>query len=135
MILLDSSLIVAYSNKADENHARALQIIKSLERGKYGTPVITDYIFDEVVTVMLVKTRNLERVSELGETLLNSTVLFRIDEDLFNRAWSIFKEQRKPEFSFTDCATIAVCKANGISNIATFDEDFQKLDGYNIIGL
>ncbi|MEM2913691.1 MAG: PIN domain-containing protein [Candidatus Bathyarchaeia archaeon] len=134
MILLDSSLIVAYSNEADENHAKALQIVEDLERGKYGTLVITDYIFDEVVTVMLVKTKNLEKVLELGETLLNSTLLFRINEDLFNQAWRLFKEQGKPKFSFTDCTSIAVCRANGISNIATFDEDFLKLGEYKIIG-
>ena len=66
MILLDSSLIVAYSNEADENHEKALKIVKDLERGKYGTPAITDYIFDEIVTVMLVKTKNLKKVLELG---------------------------------------------------------------------
>ncbi|MEM2990846.1 MAG: PIN domain-containing protein [Halobacteria archaeon] len=135
MILLDSSLIVAYSNESDENHARALQIVRDLERDKYGTLVITDYIFNEVVTVMLVKTKNLEKVLELGETLLNSTVLFRVNEDLFNEAWRLFKEQSKPKFSFTDCTSIAACKANGISNIATFDEDFLNLGEYNIIGL
>lgn len=134
MILLDSSLIVAYSNEIDENHSRALQIVRDLDVGRYGTPVITDYIFDEVVTVMLIKTKNLEKVFELGETLLNSTLFFRIDENLFSLAWSIFKEQRKPIFSFTDCASIAVCRINGISNIATFDEDFKKLKGYTIIG-
>ncbi|MBS7610322.1 type II toxin-antitoxin system VapC family toxin [Candidatus Bathyarchaeota archaeon] len=135
MILLDSSVIVAYSNEADENHEKALQVVKDLDRGKYGTPVITDYIFDEVVTVMLIRTKNLEKASELGGTLLNSTLLLRIDEHLFSLAWSIFKEQRKPTFSFTDCTSIAVCRANGISNIATFDEDFQKLDGCTIVGL
>ena len=72
MILLDSSLIVAYSNEADENHEKALKIVREMEKGRYGTLIITDYIFDEVVTVMLVKTKNLEKVSELGEALLNS---------------------------------------------------------------
>ncbi|MBS7612124.1 type II toxin-antitoxin system VapC family toxin [Candidatus Bathyarchaeota archaeon] len=135
MILLDSTLIVAYSNEADENHAKALQVVKDLDRGRYGTPVITDYIFDEVVTVMLIRTKSVEKVFELGETLLNSTLLLRIDEHMFSLAWSIFKEQKKPTFSFTDCTNIAVCRVNGISNIATFDEDFQKLEGYTIVGL
>lgn len=135
MFLLDSSLIVAYSNEADENHERALQVVRDLDRGRYGTPVITDYIFDEVVAVMLIRTKKVEKVFELGEALLNSTLLLRIDEHLFSLAWSIFKEQRRPMFSFTDCASIATCRANGISNIATFDEDFKKLEGYTIIGL
>jgi len=133
MILLDSSLIVAYSNEADENHKKALRIVKDLEKGKYGTPAITDYIFDEIVTVMLVKTKNLKKVLELGEALLNSTLLFRVDEEIFRLAWNIFKEQQKPRFSFTDCTTIATCKVNGIRNIATFDQDFERLKGYTII--
>jgi predicted nucleic acid-binding protein len=59
MILLDSSFIMAYSNEADVNHAKALSIIKDIERDKHGTPIITDYVFDEVVTVMLMKTKKL----------------------------------------------------------------------------
>ena len=49
LILLDSSLIVAYSNEADENHAKAKQVIEDVAKERYGTPVITDYVFDEVV--------------------------------------------------------------------------------------
>jgi len=70
---------------------------------------------------------------ELGEALLNSTLFFRVDEETFHSAWNIFKEQRKPRFSFTDCTTIATCKVNGIRNIATFDQDFKRLKGFTII--
>jgi len=135
MLLLDSNFIVAYSNEADINHAKALQITKEIDTGAHGTAVITDYIFDEVATVMLIKTKNLTKVSELGETLINAAVLLRIDEDLFNHAWKIFREQKKPSLSFTDCTSIAACKTNGISNIATFDKDFQELTKLTIIGL
>jgi len=135
MILLDSSLVVAYSNEADENHAKALQLMEDIDRGKYGSPAITDYIFDEVMTVMLFKTKNLNRSVELGETLLGANLLFRVDEDLFNLAWKTFKEQREPSLSFTDCTTIVVCRANGITNIATFDEDFRRLKQFEVVGL
>jgi predicted nucleic acid-binding protein len=110
MILLDSSFIVAYSNEADENHSKALQIAIDIDKGKYGTPIITDYVFNEVVTVMLIKTKNLLKVVELGETLLNAALLFRIDEEIFSLAWRIFKEQRNPNLSFTDCTSIALCR-------------------------
>lgn len=78
MILLDSSFIVAYSNEADENHERAFQIARDVDKGKYGTPVITEYIFSEVVTIMLIKTKNLEKTFELGEALLSSTLLLEL---------------------------------------------------------
>ena len=84
LILLDSSLIVAYSNQADENHSKAKQVVEDVAKERYGTPVITDYVFDEVVTVMLARTRSLARATKLGETLLEATQLVRIDEDLFD---------------------------------------------------
>lgn len=134
MILLDSSFIVAYLNEADENHSKAIRVADDLDKGKYGTPVMTDYIFDEVITVMLMKVKNIAKASEVGEALLNSTLLLRIDEHIFDLAWSMFKKQDKPRFSFTDCTTIAICKVNGITKIATFDKEFQNLKEYTIIG-
>lgn len=135
MIFLDSSLIVAHSNEADENHAKALEIIKDVTKGRYGTSVITDYIFDEVMTVMLAKTKSVTRTVDLGEKLLGAALLLRIDGSSFDLAWKIFREQRKQVFSFTDCASIATCRANGISNIATFDGDFQGIEEFTVIGL
>ncbi len=134
VILLDSSLIVAYSNEVDENHPKAKQVADDVAKEKYGTPVITDYVFDEVVTVMLARTKSLARVTKLGETLLAATRVVRVDKDLFDAAWVIFKQQRRNKLSFTDCTSIAVCRANGISNVATFDEDLAELDNVNAIG-
>ena len=135
MILLDSSFIVAYSNEADGNHEKAFLEMENIEKGDYGSPTITDYIFDEVTTVILVKTRNLKRAVDLGEKLLSATILFRVDGDVFYLAWKLFKEQRELKFSFTDCTSIALCKTNGISNIATFDRDFKTLLDFKTIGL
>ncbi|MEM2902240.1 MAG: PIN domain-containing protein [Candidatus Bathyarchaeia archaeon] len=135
MILLDSSLIIAYSNEADQNHVKALKIVEDVDKGEYGTPAITDYIFDEAVTVMLVKTKSPRLVADLGEKLSRACLLFRVDEQLFNASWKLFKEQVKPMFSFTDFTTISVCKANRIPNIATFDEDFLKLKEFKIVGV
>ncbi len=133
MILLDSSFIVAYSNEADENHAKALQLAKDIDGGKYGAVAITDYIFDEVVTVMLIKTKDLGRVAELGEALLNAALLFRIGEDIFDLAWKTFKEQQAQRLSFTDCTSIVACRTNGISNVATFDRGLQRLREFNVL--
>ena len=69
MILLDASFIIAYFNEADVNHAKALRMAKDIDDGKYGPTVITGYIFDEVITVMLYRTRKLKQVAEAGEML------------------------------------------------------------------
>jgi predicted nucleic acid-binding protein len=92
----------------DENHAKAEQVVDDLAKEKYGTPITTDYVFDEVVTVMLARTKSLARAIRLGEPLLEATQLVRIDDGLFDATWMIFKQQRKNRFSVTDCTSIAV---------------------------
>jgi len=135
MILLDSSFLIAYLNEADINHAKALRMAKDIDDGKYGPTIITDYIFDEVITVMLYRTRKLKQVAEAGEMLLRANRLFSIDRDTFDLTWGTFKEQKRTMLSFTDCASIAVCRTNGISNVATFDEEFRRSEGLSVIGI
>lgn len=135
MILLDSSFLVAYLNSLDENHERAVEIAKRIDEGDYGVPAITDYIFSEVVTVMLLRVRDVSKVASIGDQLLRAVQLIEVSREAFDVAWRIFKEQEKPRFSFTDCTSIAVCKLHGIPKIATFDKDFRRVEGLTVIGL
>jgi predicted nucleic acid-binding protein len=41
-------------------------------------------------------------------------------------AWKLFGEQKGMRFSFTDCMIIAQMSLNGIDQLATFDEEFEK---------
>lgn len=134
MILLDSSFLVAYANKVDANHEKAYREMENIERGVYGTPAITDYVFDEVVTVVLARTKDAKATNELGEKLVSATTMLRIDEDIFRLAWELFKGQERPVLSFTDCTNIATCKINGISSIATFDEDLRSVGWLKVVG-
>lgn len=135
MILLDSSFIIAYSNEKDQYHAMALEIAKEIDDGKYGTPVVTDYVFDEVVTVMLSRTGNLPRVVDLGEKLLRANRFLRVEEQGFQSAWEAFANQKKRRLSFTDCTCFEICKSNGISSIATFDGDFAEVSSIKLVGV
>lgn len=134
MILLDTSFIVAYYNIRDENHSKATEIMKELEEGKYGDLCITDYIFDECITVTFVRLKNLEKTVEIGDTLRKLTQMFKIENDIFEDSWNLFKSQKETTFSFTDCATVSLMKKENITNIATFDEDFKKIKGINVVG-
>ncbi|MGQ4834306.1 MAG: PIN domain-containing protein [Candidatus Asgardarchaeia archaeon] len=52
-ILLDSSVIIAFFNKRDKNHKRALELTEKALIDHYGTIFISDYVFDETVTYLL----------------------------------------------------------------------------------
>jgi predicted nucleic acid-binding protein len=93
MILLDSSLIVAYYNKVDQNHAISRDILRRIDGGEFGTPVITDHVFDESVTVILARTGSIPMSKRLGEILLDSTFMIRIGPEAFSLAWKRFSKR------------------------------------------
>ena len=135
MILLDTSFIVAFYNIRDENHLRAKNLMPDIINGKYGYLYISDYIFDEVITVIFGRLKNLMKTIHIGEYLRKSTKLLEITGSNFEDAWKIFKKQKETDFSFTDCTSISLMKRMNIKNIATFNEDFLKIKEINVIGV
>ncbi len=125
MIFLDTGPILAYANTNDEQHTRATEIFKEIDDGIYGNAAITDYVFDEAITLTISRTKNFKLAIKTGEYLLKSIDFLKVDQSMFNDAWGIFKAQHSHALSFTDCSIIAACKANGISTIATFDSTLK----------
>ena len=135
MIILDTSFIVSYFNKRDQNHLQAVKLMEEVANITYGPLSITDSIFGEVVTVCLLRLKSLRKASQIGNTLLNSMKIIEVDKTSFDQAWHLFSKQKSTIFSFTDCTTVSVMRENDIKNIATFDEDFGKIKGINTVGL
>src|SRR3989344_72793 len=118
----------------DQNHQQAVKIRDDIIRGKFGKLFISDYIFDETVTVTLGRTKDIKKVIFIGEHLKASSKIFKVDEKIFRKAWTIFKEQKETYFSFTDCTTIGIMDENDITNIATFDKEFRNVPWIKVIG-
>ena len=133
MIALDSSFLIAFKVRNDAHHERASALMKQVASESFGKPFITDYIFDETVTGIFVRSKNLKIALEYGNELLASLVMFEIDEETFREAWKIFSGQRKKELSFTDSTTIAVMNVHDAKRIATFDGDFGNIEDISVI--
>ena len=133
MIFLDSSFLVAVEVKTDQNHEKAIQIRDKIIGGKFGETTISDYIFDETITTTFNKTKNLKEAVFVGTNLQNSAEVIKVDEQIFNEAWNIFKEQKNTKFSFTDCTVVALMNEHKIKYIATFDEDFKKIKEISVV--
>jgi hypothetical protein len=133
MIFLDSSFLVAYSNEKDEYHEKAVKIAKEIDNDKYGTAVITDYIFDETMTTLLSRTGNFAKTIETGNKILDTVSVLNMDSSLFLEAWRVFKAQKKLSLSFTDCSIIAMCKTQGILTLVTFDRLLKEESRMNIV--
>ena len=133
MIFLDSSFLIAYYNSTDKHKNKALDIMDNLIAGKYGTPYISDYVFDEIVTILFVRNKDKSIATTLGEILRESLEIINVNEELFGNAWTLFRNQKDTNFSFTDCTNLAIMQYKGILQIATFDEDFTKSKGIKVV--
>ena len=133
LIFLDSSFLIAADISEDGHHLRSTEILNDIVQGKYGTVFVSDYVFDEAVTYILSKTKNLDRSIRLGEAINSSWELLKLSEEEFNQAWEVFKKQNKTTLSFTDCTILVLMRKNKIRNIATFDKEFGKLNEINVV--
>jgi predicted nucleic acid-binding protein len=131
MIVLDTSFIVSYFNTRDQNHLKAVKLMKKI----HEPLCMTDYIFGEVVTVSLIRLKSLDRASKIGDVLLKSLKIINVEKTSFDNAWNLFCKQKETVLSFTDCTTISVMLENDIEKVATFDGDFSKISEITVIGI
>lgn len=124
-ILLDTSFIFAFFNKKDEYHEAANKIMQKLKEGLFGKIFLSDYVFDEFVTLSGSHLR-FDLAAEWGQIILDSEKieLVTTEHSEFNVAWNLFKQYK--ELSFTDCTILAIAKQLDIDKIASFDSDFDK---------
>ncbi len=131
MILLDSSFIVAFNNEKDVHHKRAIDLWSKIETLEFGQYFISDYIFDEVISVSMRKT-NKDGTITLGRNIIKSMPIVNIDNHLFDESWELFREL-KQSLSFTDCTNLAILRLVGTKKITTFDKAFKTIKGLEVI--
>lgn len=124
-ILIDSSVLVSAYNEDDKNHKTGLKILKDVEDRKYGEEYfISDYIFDETVTVIFSKMGNKDVATKIGTHLVSSFIVLWVTNTIFSAAFEMFSKKNK--LSFTDCTILEMAKIYGVRHIATFDKEIKK---------
>jgi predicted nucleic acid-binding protein len=133
-IFLDTSALIALYNADDANHTSARTTMDAIRDG--GIPFTrfytTDYVVDEVLTYISCVIGDHGLAVRVGEALLTSpfTTLLRVDADLFQKAWEIFKGHEG--LSFTDCASFQAMRDSGLVQAFSYDGHF-KAAGFSII--
>jgi predicted nucleic acid-binding protein len=131
-VFIDSGVFVAFHNTRDSNSSRALELMREIVSGRFGSVYTSDYVFDEAVTVALIRTRRPEIALSIGRTILGELtkpflVVIRVDGEVFKDAWKLFPRYAGKGLSFTDCTTIALMRMMNIENIVSFDADFDGI--------
>jgi predicted nucleic acid-binding protein len=134
-IFLDTNLFVAFANRKDRDHARAVQLFERVRKGEFGQPYTSDYIFDEALTVTLVRTGKVANAIKIGKLILGAkeeaipvlAKVLRVDEHLFSESWRNFERGKLRDLSFTDQTILSLMKEHSLDYLLSFDKGFDGL--------
>ena len=132
-VFLDTSFIVAFLNRKDSRNEKATKLWDKVMQNQWGYPVTSDYIVDECFTLLLVRRKNLDLLSNLYSFIHGDEIsgiskviqFFRITQRIYENTWEMFKKYNDPELSFTDLTILEVCKHLNIQYLASYDSDFE----------
>lgn len=133
MIFLDTSFLVAYIVDKDTNHEIAVSLMKEIVEGEHGSAITSEYVFDETVTVVLVRSRSLETAVKTGDIIKESIPVLDVGNNVFEASWKRFRNQRNAKFSFTDCTILEMVESNHLDKLATFDREFEGADNFEVL--
>ncbi|NMC06046.1 MAG: type II toxin-antitoxin system VapC family toxin [Candidatus Lokiarchaeota archaeon] len=128
-VLLDTGFILAIKNRDDDNHDASQNWMKRFLKNEYGTIYTSNFVFDEVVTLALVRLKRSDLAISLGKYLLESPRIHLVDvtRNQFQLAWELFQKHAENRLSFTDCSILVQVKDLGCQLLASFDEHFKGL--------
>ncbi len=124
-LFVDTSAWFALNSSTDQNHAAAIEFIKTFQRHAVIL-YTTDYIVDETVTLIRVKVSHKQAINFLNSALRSKNVIrSQVSRDLIMRAEQIFRKADKL-WSYTDCVSFAFMDAQGLSDAFAFDQNFSQ---------
>jgi predicted nucleic acid-binding protein len=134
LIFIDTSLLVAFVVAKDTNHEKSVSIMEEIVGGKHGQAITSEYVFDETVTVVLVRSKSLYLASKTEDLIKESMPVLEVGNNTFEASWNRFRNQKDTKFSFTDCTILEVVESNHIDKLATFDREFEYSTSFKVVG-
>ena len=134
MIFIDTNVLVAFIVNKDTNHEKAVLIMEEIVGGKHGQAITSEYVFDETVTVVMVRSKSLYLASKTGDLIKKSMPVLEVCNNTFEASWNRFRNQKDTKFSFTDCTILEVVESNHIDKLATFDREFEYINTFKVVG-
>ena len=129
-IFVDSSFIIALVNENDSLHESSLEYIDLIEKNEC---YISNLVINEVITVIGNKIDLETAISAFD--LINDIfhVINEYEIKDFNSNTMLIYEKHGTKLSFTDCSIIVDMHYHKIENLLSFDKEFKKAEGINLI--
>ena len=125
-VFLDSSFAIALSNPRDALHATARSLVTQLRTP--GFRVVTT----RAVIVEIGNALSRSRYREAAVTLITNFELdpdieiVPLSEELFERAFSLFRDRSDKGWGLTDCVSFVVMRERGIGDALSADHHFRQ---------
>lgn len=132
-VLIDTGVFFAFLNKVDARHDDAVTIIGKAANGEWGRPFVSDYVVDELLTLIRARKQSVEkeeaavRLLPLPEPGLPGLELVPVAPNDLAATLMHFRMHRERGLSFTDASHLALMDAFEIERLATFDSSFKGL--------
>ena len=132
-VFIDTGAFMAYRNKKDVYHSEADDLLRRALQGEFGAISTTDFIYDETLTLAMVRTGNKTVAKDISDVMLSPRIkMMIIDAIILNKARELFFRLFDKRISFTDATTMAVMQQENIRKIITFDSHFKGM--FEVLG-
>jgi len=127
LIFVDTSAWYALEVEDDENHASALALREELRKGRYGALLTSDYILDEVITLLRIR-KGVEPSFKFANKVLRSksVSIIWINGLIFDAALKLLKQRPDKKWSFTDCTSFIIMSQLNVKEAFAFDQNFEQ---------
>ena len=132
-ILVDTGVLYADHDRDAARHEDASAALDTVYDGDFGQPYVSDYIYDEAVTLTLRRSTAFEPAKRLGEKLRGvdpypkAYELLRVSPAVFADSVEIFERYDDQALSFTDATTVALYRRHDLDAVLSFDDDFDGI--------
>jgi len=132
-IVVDTGVLYADHDEGAPRHDIADSAMDAIYRGKKGQPFVSDYIFDETVTLTLKRSGRFDAARSIGRRIrgvgefADVFSFEHVDPGLFQRSVDVFERYDDQELSFTDATTVAIIEERDLDSVLSFDDDFDGI--------
>jgi predicted nucleic acid-binding protein len=132
-VFVDTGVFYAHHDEDSNRHDAATDAMETVLDGDYGTPMTSDYVFDETVTLAVSRFADPDRALVVGDRILGRgqfpaviDLLF-VGHKGFQSAVETIQRYDDHGLSFTDATTIALLERHDVERVLSFDDDFDGL--------
>ena len=132
-VLVDTGVLYADHDTDASRHDAASEALEAVYDGEFGHPYVSDYVFDESITLTRTRAASHVAAKQLSDRLRGHDPyphvyeLLHVSTAVFNDAISVFERYDDQALSFTDATSIALIDRHDIDGILSFDDDFDGI--------